>query len=85
MPLTTLLPTLVYSPPSTLLPLTLRPSWSQMVHVFLPNLWVPVALMVLFVFLMFSLHLLWLTTFFLFVDLQLTIPVLLNLTLLVLL
>jgi hypothetical protein len=56
-----------------------------MVHVFLSRPWVPLALMVLFIFLMFLLHLLWFTTLFVFVDPQLTIPVLLNLTLLVLL
>jgi hypothetical protein len=56
-----------------------------MVHVFLSRPWVPLTLMALFVFLMFLLHPLWFTTFFLFVDLQLTIPVLLNLTPLVLL
>jgi len=54
-------------------------------RVFLSHLWVPPVLMALFVFLTFLLHLLWSTTFFLFVNLQLTIPVPLSLTLLVLL
>jgi hypothetical protein len=52
-----------------LLLLSLRPLWSQMVHVFLSHLWVPPVLMGPFVFLMFLLHLLWFTTFFLFVVL----------------
>jgi len=56
-----------------------------MACVFLSHLWVPLALMAPFAFLTFLLPLLWFTTFFLFVDLQLTILILLSLTLLVLL
>ena len=65
-------------------PLFLRPLWSPMDRVFLSHLWVPLAPMALFIFLMFLLHLLWFTTFFQFIVLQLTIPVLWSLTLLVL-
>ena len=52
---------------------------------FLSPLWVLPALMAPFAFLTSLLPLLWFTTFFLFVGLQLTILVLLSLTLLVLL
>jgi hypothetical protein len=50
---------------------------------FLSRLWVPPVLMAPFVFLMFLWHLLWFTTFFLFIGLLLTIPVPWSLTLLV--
>ena len=84
--LTTLLPTRVYSHPFALpLQLILPPSWSLMARVFLSRPWVPPALMALFVFPTFLLHLLWFTTFFLFASLLLTTPALLSLTLLVLL
>jgi hypothetical protein len=81
-PPTTPLLTPLFSLPFTfLLPITLHPSWSLMGLVFLSRPWVPPALMALFVFLMFLWHLLWFITFFLFVDLLLTIPVLWSLTL----
>jgi hypothetical protein len=68
-----------------LLPLFLRPSWWRMVRAFLSHLWVLLVLMAPFVFLMFLLPRPWFTISFLFVGLQLTIPVLWSLTLLVIL
>ena len=56
-----------------------------MARVFLSHLWVLLVLMAPFAFLTSLLPLLWFTTFFLFVGLQLTIPARLSLILLVLL
>jgi hypothetical protein len=85
-PLTTPLSTPVYFLLCILLlPLTPRPSWSQMVRVFLSLPWAPLTLTDPFASPMFLWPPLWFTTSFLFVVLQLTILVLSNLTLLVLL
>jgi len=64
--------------------LSLLPSWSAMILVFLSPQWVVRVLLVLFAFPIFLLLPIWFIIFFLFANSQLTIPVLSNLTLLVL-
>jgi len=74
---------LVYFSLSDLLHLlALLPSWSETALVFLSRPWVMQLPMVLFAFPMFLSPLIWFIIFFVFVNSQLTILVLSNLTLL---